>query len=120
MRLSWATTINKFQGFEAGPSDNDPIKYVIADIGSKDDELNRPGLGYVASSRGKSLILDANSSIELSSVFFMGSNISIQRIVTSKYKSNGDLCLNVKKGICGLIFYKSKNRKRSQDSTKNL
>ena len=69
LKLSWATTINKFQGFEAGPTDNDPIKYVIADIGSKDDELNRPGLGYVASSRGKSMKLDANSSIESSSVF---------------------------------------------------
>ena len=50
LKTSWVTTINKFQGFEAGPSDNDPIKYVIVDIGSKEDELNRLGLAYVASS----------------------------------------------------------------------
>ena len=70
MKLSWATTINKFQGFKAGPTGNDPIKYVIADSGSKDDELNRPGLGYVASSQGKSMKLDTNSSIDSSSVFY--------------------------------------------------
>ena len=30
--LAWATTIHKFQGFEAGFDENDPINYIIADI----------------------------------------------------------------------------------------
>ena len=53
--LSWATTINKFQGFQAGPSNHNLVRYIVADVSSREDELNRPGLLYVATSRAETL-----------------------------------------------------------------
>ena len=50
---AWASTIHKFQGFEAGKDDWDLIKTLIIDCGPINAEWLTPGLLYVAASRGK-------------------------------------------------------------------
>ena len=73
---SWATTINKFQGFQAGPSNHNLVHYIVADVGSCEDELNRPGLLYVATSRAE-ILGDKDSPFECSSLFFTSSKMNI-------------------------------------------
>ena len=51
--LAWATTIHKFQGFEAGFEPHDTINRIIADISTLDWEKLNPGTAYVVASRAK-------------------------------------------------------------------
>ena len=52
---AWATTIHKFQGFEAGFDKNDQFNHLIVDPGDLTTELLNPGTLYVALSRAKSI-----------------------------------------------------------------
>ena len=52
---AWASTIHKFQGFEAGFDDTDQFKYLIVDPGPTSWEQNCPGALYVALSRAKTM-----------------------------------------------------------------
>ena len=45
---SWATTIHKFQGFEAGTDIKDMFRYLICDPGDLKWEQDFPGALYVA------------------------------------------------------------------------
>jgi hypothetical protein len=42
--LAWATTIHKFQGFEAGFDKNDQFKNLIVDPGNLTTKLQNPGI----------------------------------------------------------------------------
>lgn len=53
--LSWAMTIHKFQGFEAGFDQNDSINRIIADINDLEWEKLHIGTAYVATSRAKTI-----------------------------------------------------------------
>ena len=53
--LALATTIHKFQGFEAGFGKDDHIKYIIADINTLNWEKLHPGTAYVVASRAKTI-----------------------------------------------------------------
>ena len=48
--LAWATTVHKFQGFEAGFGEKDTVNYIIADINSLEWEKTNPGTAYVMAS----------------------------------------------------------------------
>ena len=52
---AWATTIHKFQGFEAGFDDTDQFMYLIEDPGGVSWEKICPGALYVALSRAKTM-----------------------------------------------------------------
>ncbi len=53
--LSWATTIHKFQGFEAGFDRNDQFQHLNIDPGDIKSEQQQPGILYVAMSRAKTM-----------------------------------------------------------------
>ena len=52
---AYATTIHKFQGFEAGFDENDQFQHLIIDPGDIKSEQQQPGLLYVATSRFKTI-----------------------------------------------------------------
>jgi len=52
---AWATTIHKFQGFEAGFDETDQFKHLIVDPGDLTTELQNPGILYVALSWAKTI-----------------------------------------------------------------
>ena len=53
--IFWATTIHKFQEFEAGFDDKDMFRHLIVDPGVKKWEQTCPGALYVALSRAKTM-----------------------------------------------------------------
>jgi hypothetical protein len=55
LEVSWATTIHKFQGFEAGFDDGDMFRHLIVDPGDLKWEQTCPGALYVALSRAKTM-----------------------------------------------------------------
>jgi hypothetical protein len=50
---AWATTIHKFQGFEAGFDKNYQCYHLIVDPGNLTTKLQNPGILYVPMSCGK-------------------------------------------------------------------
>jgi hypothetical protein len=44
---AWATTIHKFQGFEAGFDENDQFNHLIVDPGDLTTKQQNPGILYV-------------------------------------------------------------------------
>jgi len=72
----WATTIHKFQGFEAGPDKKDMFRYLMCDPGDMKWEQSTPGALYVALSRAKTT--DA--------IYWIGSGMCIQRILEGGLK----------------------------------
>jgi ATP-dependent exoDNAse (exonuclease V) alpha subunit len=52
---AYATTIHKFQGFEAGFDENDQFQHLIIDPGDIKSKQQQPGLLYVATSRVKTI-----------------------------------------------------------------
>ena len=72
--LAWATTVHKFQGFEAGFEKDDHINHIIADINNLNWEKQHPGTAYVVASRAKT-IGQVTEDIEyptMSNLFFTG------------------------------------------------
>ena len=82
LELSFATTIHKIQGLEAGPSKpGDSMKAaesMIIDIGNKQFEHKCPGLFYVAATRGSSF---GDGDFSKSSIFFRGEDITFDRLL---------------------------------------
>lgn len=96
--LAWATTVHKFQGFEAGFDDTDEINYIVADLNTLDWEKKNPGTAYVVASRAKTIgeHTDNNPYPKKSNLFFTGT-IGAHRFTRCLYKDNGELCLKVQK-----------------------
>lgn len=121
--LSWATTVHKFQGFEAGFDENDDIRYIIADIASLQWEKTHPGTAYVVASRAKT-IGKVNSDKKYpkdSNLFFTGP-IGTQRFTRCLYKENGEKCSSVQKRDLWVQHLKEKElntrSRRTDDSIK--
>ena len=96
--LAWATTVHKFQGFEAGFDEDDNVNYIIADINTLDWEKSHPGTAYVVASRAKT-IGKVTADIEhptKSNLFFTGT-MGTRRFTRCRYKDNGEVCLAVQK-----------------------
>jgi hypothetical protein len=100
---AWATTIHKFQGFEAGFDKNDQFKHLIVDPGDLTTELQNPGILYVALSRA--ITIGTVSPNELhpkdSAIFWTGSGICLTRVlnITQKRGLDGSMtnCLKFEK-----------------------
>ena len=82
LEISWATTIHKFQGFEAGFDAKDMFRYLIVDPGDLKWEQTCPGALYVALSRAKTMgtFTSDTSFPRDSAIYWHGSGISTTRI----------------------------------------
>jgi hypothetical protein len=79
---AWATTIHKFQGFEAGKEQTDRVKQLVIDPGSIDWEQKCPGALYVALSRAKTMgsMTSANPHPKDSAIYWTSDGMSERRI----------------------------------------
>ncbi len=96
LELCWATTVHKFQGFEAGFDKDDNINYIIADLNNLEWEKKNAGTAYVVASRAKSIgkaTKDEPYPMN-SNLFFIGT-LGPQRfekcIEKCIYKDNGEI-----------------------------
>lgn len=79
--LAWASTIHRFQGFEAGPGLHDIVKHLLVDPGPGSFEHLALGILYVALSRAKSIGNFQDEDINyLSSLYWIGSNMCRTRV----------------------------------------
>lgn len=85
---SWATTIHKFQGFEAGFEDKDMFRHLIVDPGDIRWEQTCPGALYVALSRARTMgtFLSDTSFPRDSAIYWHGPGISTNRILEGDMK----------------------------------
>ena len=91
--LAWATTIHKFQGFEAGFDESDDINYIIANINNLAWEKNHPGTAYTVTSRAKTIgAKTPNTPHPLNSNLFFEGQIGSQRFTNISKKVNGEKC----------------------------
>ncbi|EJK63663.1 hypothetical protein THAOC_15666, partial [Thalassiosira oceanica] len=96
--LAWATTIHKFQGYEAGFEETDTVNRLIINPGDHSTEMDNPGMFYVAASRGKTFGKPtAEEPYPKDSAVYWNGPVSTQSIQTVKYKQNGDVCVLVQK-----------------------
>ena len=89
---AWATTIHKFQGFEAGIDKKDQFWHLIIDPGDIKSKQQQPGLLYVATSRVKT-IGDMTQNVphpKNSALYWTGSGMSVNRVMngTTKKQQN--------------------------------
>jgi hypothetical protein len=93
--LAWATTIHKFQGFEAGF--NTPIERIIADMGTLDWEKKNPGTAYVVASRAQTIGTNTEdwSYPQDSNLYFSGT-LGEARFTECRFKMDGTVCLKIK------------------------
>ena len=89
LEISWATTIHKFQGFEAGFDAKDMFRYLIVDPGDLKWEQTCPGALYVALSRAKTMGTFTSDTLfpRDSAIYWHGSGISTTRILEGHKKT---------------------------------
>ena len=110
LEISWATTIHKFQGFEAGFDESDMFNHLIVDPGDMAWEQRCPGALYVSLSRAKTMgtFTSDTSFPRDSAIYWVGCRISSTRI------KEGHLRKNKKKGGPKLkCTYKTPNKRYS-------
>ena len=86
LQLSYARTIHTFQGSEAGK--NKAIDRIILDCGTKRQESSSPGLFYSGLSRATHM--ESYRGANDSAIYFIGENVSIDRILSLGKKANGE------------------------------
>ncbi len=103
---AWATTIHKFQGFEAGFDPNDQIKHLIVDPGNLTTKQQNPGILYAAISHAKTMgqMTPNNRHPKGSAIFWTGSGICKNRVLN----------ITKKRGLDGNITNCSKINKRQE------
>jgi hypothetical protein len=74
---AWATTIHKFQGFEAGLNPNDQFKHLVVNPGDLTTKQQNPGILYAAMSRAKTMgqMTPNNPHLKDSAIFWTGLGI---------------------------------------------
>ena len=87
---SWATTIHKFQGFEAGEDEKDMFRYLICDPGDLKWEQDCPGALYVALSRARSMggFRSGNKYTKKSVIYWTGGGMTTNRILEGSKRKN--------------------------------
>jgi hypothetical protein len=101
--FAWATTIHKFQGFEAGFDKNDQFKHLIVDPGDLTTKLQNRGILYDALSHAKTIGTVSPNELHPkdSAIFWTGSGICLTRVlnITQKRRLNGNMtnCLKFDK-----------------------
>ena len=96
--LAWATTVHKFQGFEAGFDKKDQVNRTAAGIGPLDWEKIDPGTVYVVMIRARTIgntTVD-NTSPTYSALYF-DCPIDTQRFKDVLYKNDGQRSVMVEK-----------------------
>jgi hypothetical protein len=80
---SWATTIHKFQGFEAGFDRNDQFQHLVIDPGNIKSEQQQSGILYVAMSRAKTMgdMINDMPNPRNSAVYWTGCGMSKNRLL---------------------------------------
>ncbi len=80
---AWATTIHKFQGFEAGFDKNDQSTLFIVDPGDLTTKLQNLGILYVTLSCAKTIgTVTPNDFLpKVSAIFWTGSGICLNRVL---------------------------------------
>lgn len=98
LTLSWAMTVHKFQGFEAGFDEDDKIHHIIANINNLKWEKDHPGTAYTVASRAKTIgtITPENQYPIDSNLFFEG-QIGENRFTDILYNIDGEMSLNAQK-----------------------
>lgn len=84
---AWATTIHKFQGFEAGFEDKDLFNHLICDPGDLKWEQKCPGALYTALSRAKTMGTFNKDKPTDSAIYWRGSAICETRITNGAMKN---------------------------------
>ena len=109
LELCWATTVHKFQGFEAGFDDDDNINHIIADIDNLAWEKTCPGTAYVVASRAKSIgqVTKEEMYPTKSNLFFIGT-LGSHRFEKCIKKQDGSICKSVIKRELWTGFLKSR------------
>jgi hypothetical protein len=93
LQLAYAITIHRCQGLEAGFDEGDRWKRVIIDPSDVLWEISKClGTMYVSTSRGKTLGSKGVKHPTDSSIYWIGSNVSLERIHNCKRKKNNQLC----------------------------
>ena len=121
LEISWATTIHKFQGFEAGFGANDMFRHLIIDPGDMKWEQTCPGALYVALSRATTMgTFTSDTEYPLdSAIYWYGSGISQFRILEGHMKNSkkkGDpkeKCVLITKREKWVQYLQQKNPKPS-------
>ena len=94
LELSFAQTIHKFQGLQAGPVDTgktpNVFQTIIFDLDSKAAETRATGLLYTAVSRATALGDDNGLN---SAIYFNGNNLTHEQVVRINYKTNSNVQL---------------------------
>jgi hypothetical protein len=100
---AWATTIHKFQGFEAGFDQNDQFKHLIVNPGNLTTKQQHPGILFAAMSHAKTMghMTPNNPHPKDSAIFWTGSGICENRVLNITKKSGLDSnitnCLKINK-----------------------
>ena len=90
LKIAWATTFHKFQGFDVGFDINDRFRYLIVNPGDLNWEQQCPGALYVALSRAKTMgtSRDDTSFPKDSAIYWYESGISTACILGGHLKKN--------------------------------
>lgn len=92
LELAWASTVYRFQGFEAGFAEDDWIKYIVANIGDLAWEQSKPGTAYMVTSRAKTIgKVTKDNPYPLDSNLFFDGQISRDRFLNGMYCQDGSL-----------------------------
>ena len=85
---AWATTIHKFQGFEAGFDETDMFWRLIINPGSEKWEKDCPGAFYVSLSRAKTMGSRTSDTDfpKDSAIYWIGEGVNTNRIRQGAYK----------------------------------
>ncbi len=100
---AWATTIHKFQGFEAGFDPNDQFKHLIVYPGNLTTKQQNPGILYAAMSHAKTIgqMTPNNHHPKDIAIFWTGSGICKNRVLNITKKRGLDCnitnCLKINK-----------------------
>ena len=93
LQIAYAITIHRCQGLEAGFGVDDRWNRVVIDPSDTLWEINRNlGTMYVATSRGKTLGSKDKTYPQDSAIYWMGNEVSEERIRNCKTKQNGQTC----------------------------
>lgn len=120
LELAFATTIHKFQGREAGKSEDEMVNTLFIDVGEQKREIDNPGILYVGVSRGKTLGDAGRQNNRTSSLYFIGSNMSHNRVMNLGKKADGEDALYIKQREIWCNMLNIKNKMTNKKYKKNM
>ena len=118
LELAYATTIHKFQGFEAGFDDGDTVKHIIADVSSLTHEKRCPGTAYVATSRARTIgTIIENERYPMNSNIYFDGQVSEGRFKDVRNKIDGEPTKPIKARDLWVKYLMSQAKKTDEQLT---